>query len=266
MLNYSFNHWLSLKEWANFGFDQLGAIKNRKGLVPEGDLPLQPLKLEYITDRLKNFAVGFTEADVSFINEITWGQEPGAVKLIFSPLGGLRATIKRKCHDLCGESRWICKKIIEIRHIYDEHPDKLVHNITNVIKELSGQQLDSPSREYKGLERLALKLSINLRQIRKDLFVYEGLKKVKPNEHYIIHFGLHGYGVQAPGQRRVNEFLFDMNYDETTGLIKIIGQEVGNSIAGYDWELEPSQWIEYYMPSQNEQEIIESQMRLFHSF
>lgn len=258
----NFHDWMN--EVADFGFES--TFKDRKGLTPYEDDPIHHLDVGYVISQLKKHKVGLNEANRSYFSEVVWGKGIGSIKLEFTPLGGSRVMIRKLCHDLHGDTKWILKKVIEIRHLYDHHPDVLVENSLNIINELSQQGNDSPSNEYKDLEKLVLRMTPKLRGTRMDLFIYEGTKKVKENENYIIHFGVTGNGVQKKDQRRLEQFQFHVLYKKEVGLIKIIGQEIDSSLGQHQWKLDQSSWIEYFMPSQSFEEIIETQVRLFNSY
>jgi len=249
-------------EFADFGFrhDQTQAPKND----PDPGV-FKPLDVEYITKSLLRLK-STTKKQERFAGELLYGEGVGSVRLQFTPFGGLKAIIRKLTKDLHGESVWICKRVVEIRHLFDDHPDKLTHELDKVINEVAGEGIDSPSNTFEETERLVLHMASKLRTARGDLFFYEGIRRTKENADYTIHFGLHGMGVQRRGQKRVDEFCVRVVYRQDKGYIQIIGQEVDGPLGRHDWRIDQAQWNEIFMPSQPMEEIIESQYHLVRSF
>lgn len=259
MNKYRFSKWL---EWADFGFrqDQAEVPKNdpNTGII-------KPLDIEYIQRSLERIKRPGKQTD-RFFGEMQWGDTDGAVRLQFTPFGGVKCIIRKLTKNLQGESLWICKRVIEVRHLFDEQPDKLTSELDRIINEVSGENIDAPSNTFEDTERLVLHLASKLRTARNDLFFYEGIRRTKENADYTIHFGLHGMGVQRRGQKRVDEFMVRVAYHQNEGYIQIIGQEIDGPTKRHDWAIDQAQWNEAYMPSQSSEEIIETQYHLLRSF
>jgi hypothetical protein len=258
MMEKQFGKWLKkkLNEYADFGFEQESQNDKKKG-DPEGDLPLDPVNLNHITKLLTRKAYGVKFPIINnFFGEVQWGNSDGALQVKFSPLGGLNASIRKMIHTLKGEKVWICKKVVEIKHIFDEYPDKLHFALDEVLTETDNTGLDAPSADYKDLERLTVQLAATLRgKTTQRIFIYEGIRVLKEGERYIIHFGVTGMGRQRPGQKRLDQFAVDVGYNREDGIIKIAGNELGDKIDKYRWIYDPSNFIENFTPSQNIDEI-----------
>jgi hypothetical protein len=263
-MNYSFQKWRTYREWADFGFE-----KDKDTSVPEknDDKPLNPLDVEYVSQLLKRRKIGVKESKLCYFGEIQWGEGPGAIKLEFSPLGGLRVRILKQIPNLIGESMWICKKVIVIKNFYDEHPDTLIENLSGFLTEVDSQQLDTPSNTYDGLENLVLNMASSLlRHTTQKIFIYEGIRRLKENEDYIIHFGVTGMGVQRQDQKRLDQFAVQVTYNKKEGIIRVGGNELGSHIKNHKWEYDPSEFLEYFMPNQDYKEIIGSTLAHFNSY
>src|SRR5690348_15621866 len=99
-MKYSFHDWYKIKEWADFGFET-----EKDTSVPDrGTKPLDPLDIEYVSKFLKRRKLGIKESKTCYFGELQWGEGTGAVKLEFSPLGGLRTRILKQIPDLKGEN------------------------------------------------------------------------------------------------------------------------------------------------------------------
>lgn len=252
MKHYGFNTWL---EFADFGLDM-----SKRPTAPEianQDDPFVPINIEYIIKSLKDKVFGEKYSIPNdFFGELQWGQEDGAVRLSFSPLGGIRVVLRKLIHNLEGDPIWICKEVIEVKHFYDEHPDKLSFKIDETLANIDYEGMEAPTADFNNLERLVIRLASNLkRNTTQKIFMYEGIRVVKENHNYIIHFGVTGMGVQAKGQKRIDKFMIQVEYSKKTGLIKINGNELGDAIDKHRWIYDPSEFIEYFSPVQKEEEI-----------
>lgn len=258
MNKYSFKDWLSNKlyEYADFGFD----LQNKD--VPknlEDENPEVRLNIEYVCDQLSRTNLGIKEALDTYFGEVQWGNNIGAVKVVFGPYGGLRAAIKKLCVDLKGEEKWVCKKVVEVKEKYDRNADSLIQNILKIAEIVDRQQIDAPDANFKQLENLVLHMASVLRRTNKQkILIYEGIKKIKENEHYIIHFGCTGMGVQRQDQKRLDQFQVVVRYFPQEGYISVNGQELGDKIKSHKWIVEPAEFTEFYMPHQPKDEIIET--------
>jgi len=243
-----------LNEIADFGFKmQTGP---GKPLLPDGDKPLKPLNIEYVIDDLLRYNLGIKEAISDYFGEITWGNEQGAVKLTFGPYRGLYAVIHKLTTNLKGESVWICKKVIEVKNMYDEKADTLIQKLFTLAEEVDQTEQDSPSGDYKDLEKLTYRLSSELQRKTTQVVLFlQELRRIKRDEHYIIAFGCKGNGVQRLGQKRLDQFQVDLNYSKEEGLIRIVGNEIGDVLSMHRWVIDPSQFNEYFCPTQEIQEI-----------
>jgi len=264
MRNYSFNTWVN--EYADFGLDMSRRPKDPE-LVNQ-DYPLMPLNIEYVIKSLKGKSLGEKwSIPNDFFGELQWGEQDGSIRLSFSPLGGVRAVLRKLTHDLEGDPIWVCKKVIEVKHVFDEHPDKLTFKLQESLEKIDNQDIDAPHPDFDNLERLVLRLAGDLRRnTTQKIFMYEGIRVVKENYKYIIHFGVTGMGVQARGQKRVDQFAIQVEYSKKTGLIKIAGTDLGDSIAKHRWIYDPSEFIEYFSPYQKEEEINSSILAHFNCY
>lgn len=259
-----FSDWLS--EYADFGLDL-----SKRPKIPEmanTDDPLMPLEVGSVIKSLKGKALGQKHTTYNnFFGELQWGDQDGAIKLTFSPAGGNYVVLKKLIHDLEGDPKWICKKVIEVKNLFDEHPDKLTYQLHESLEEIDREDIDAPMGNYKGLQRLVIKISGDLRRnTTQKIFMYEGIRVVEENYKYITHFGVTGMGVQAAGQRRVDQFAIHSEYSKRSGLIKITGTVLGDHIDKHRWVYSPSTFNEYFSPSQKEEEISKAILGHFNSY
>jgi len=224
------------------------------------DKPLMPLNVEYVINFLKRKPLGekYTVPN-DFFGNLQWGQEDGAVLLNFSTFGGNHVVMRKLIHDLDGDPKWVCKKVIEIKNLFDAHPDKLIFQIQENLEKIDREGLDSSASDYEDLQRLVLNIASELRRkTTQKIFIYEGIRVIKEHYKYLIHFGVTGMGVQRRGQKRLDQFAIHTEYSKQSGLIKITGTPLGDKIDKHRWIYDPSRFIEYFSPYQKEEEIIEA--------
>ncbi len=267
MNKYRFSNWLLLQEdYAKFGLEPKRPTPED---IIEKDKLVKPINLEYVLDDLKRQKLGVKTADGErFFGEITWGDQPGATRLYFSPFRGLRAVLRRLSTDLKGESVWICKKVVEVRNLFDEHPDTLIVELHNALKEVDAKQIDFPQQTSDfDMEKFVLHLAYKLRRDTTErTLMYEGIRRVVDGKEYIIHWGCTGMGRQVKDQRRLDQFQVQVEYNKDRGTIHIVGNELGSKIKDYKWELSPSQFDEYFFPSQEEEEIVKCVLHSLNSY
>jgi hypothetical protein len=264
MIDFSFKTWLN--EWADFGLDKLPRGKQLLRIDPE-EKPIQHCNLEYVCNQVSRHKLGIKEGTEPFFGEVQWGKGPGAVKVSIGPFGGTHAIVRKQTTNALGETIWVCKKVLEINNYYDQHEDTLTQNILKLAEEVDGQSIEAPVKDFNGLERLVLFMANELRRnTSQRIFIYEGIRKLEPNEHYIIHFGVTGMGVQRQDQKRLDQMQVEVKYDKERGFIKIAMNELGGPIRSHKWELDPSEFIEYYSPAQTKEEITGTVLSLLNSY
>lgn len=265
MNNYSFTTWIN--EYADFGLDM---SRRPKGMEPEedDDKPLTPLNVEYVIKFLKRRALGEKYAIPNdFFGELQWGNVDGAVQLHFSNFGGNRVVLRKLIHDLEGDPKWVCKKVMEVKNGYDLHPDKLIFEIQQNLEKIDGEGIDSPSRDYKDLQKFVIAMANEIRRKNtQKIFMYEGIRVVKEHYKYLVHWGVTGMGLQRRGQKRLDQFAIHCEYNEKSGLIKITGTPLGDKIDKHRWIYDPSNFIEYFSPYQKEEEIIGAVLTHFNCY
>ena len=73
-------------------------------------------------------------------------------------------------------------------------------------------------------------------------------------------------GVQRQGQKRLDQLQVEVKYIPENGYIKVAINELGSRIRSYKWQIDPSQYCEYYMPTQPQEEIIGTLVSLLNSY
>lgn len=248
-----FRDWLL--EMADFGFDNSRPPFNRNS----GNDPVYPFKLQYVIDQLRKHPVGKKTAHEGFLSDAHWGDGFGAIRVNFTPAGGLRASVQRLTSDSQGKAVWICKRVVEINQYKLRFPDALVSELIDAAREIDREDIEVGVTNFKNLEFLTKRLSNYLdRKMTQTIFIYEGIREVKADREYIIHWGVTGMGVQRQDQQRLDQYQVVVKYNEDTGLITIASLEVGGPIQGHKWQVDPCDFFELFSPSQPLSEICDS--------
>lgn len=240
-----------------FGFENLQEPVKKK----EDDLPIVPISADVILEFMYARSLGDQECFSSSHDQVQWGRHPGAVQMVISPLGSFKSIIRKLQTDLVGENVWVCKQILpfkEILHASFQLDESVAEEVFGKIEECWKEEIEAPSNNYEGLERLTVKVAERARRkgIIPEIFVYRGVRMIEKNRHYNIHFELSGQGVEAPGRSRVEQFSIDMAYDNDSGMIRSFGYNIQSPTRGHVWYPQPSEWDEKFSPSQDEDQIV----------
>lgn len=263
----TFRNWLVSEGKDIFGFE------GGKREVPEpvDESPIVPVGADHILEFMHTRTINGQECFSNYHDHVQWGRHPGAVQMVISPLGSFKSIIRKLQTDLLGEAVWICKEIVPYKDMLKASPkldESVAENIFERIEEHWKGELEAPSGEYDGLERLAVRLAESARRPDNlpELLVYRGVRRVKKDEHYDIHFEMRGHGVEAPGSARVEQFSIELAYDRQRGMIKCFGHDIQSPTKGHKWYPQPSEWDEMFSPSQDEKEIVSCVCSAFRTY
>lgn len=211
------------------------------------------LMMEYLT---KKSLLGFIKPTSKFINEMQWGEEPGAIRLEVDT--GLTFLIKKLNHDLTGTPRWITKRMYQLnRYGYGGMEDSVAQEVFEHIERYYKMPMEGPLREYEDLENLVIHLSNKLKRTAKNIFLYDGIKKLNDN-NYIISFGIRGHGLESSGHSRVESNQVQITFDEEAGTLRITNFNIESPVGGpHSWEIQPVDLNMYFFPTQDRDEISE---------
>lgn len=211
------------------------------------------LMMEYLS---KKSILGFIKPKSSFYNEIQWGEEPGAIKLEVDT--GLTFYIKKFNHDLMGTPRWITKRMFQLnRHGYGGLEDSVAQEIFEHISKYYKMPMEGPKKDYDELENLVIHLANKVKRVAKEIFVYDGIKKLNEN-NYIIALGMRGHGVETQDQQRVEQNHIQVAFDEESGTLRVTNFNIESPVGkDHKWEILPVDVDLYFFPTQDREEISE---------
>ena len=265
-------------EWAGkspdvvFGFDKGIPLKKQIRYTEE---PLEPLQVETTLDEILNLGKIGTRVPVKdFGSTVTYGDpnQIGSLKIKFSPLGSCRATIMRLINDLEGEPTWITRYSVPVINDY-EHltiediavEKMLAVRIYELASYLDKTAIETPKAKYEKLEELVIMIASNMKLKHPQVMNFQGVMKENENT-YIIYFSYNGYGIEAPGQRKINQFNVYIEFVKHKGLIRSWGAEYSAPHLLYNYEPQSPEWDEYFSTDQNKNEIVTILENIFKTY
>ena len=250
-----------------FGFE--GKRHEKPSEVNED--PIIPVDAGVIIETMLGTDIGGRKAFSDYPAQIQWGREPGAMQMVITPLGSFKSIVRKLLTNLKGESVWACKKIIpykDIMHANVRFDEAFAMDLFEQIEEISKGEMEAPVLDYDGLESLTLKVANRCvrNDVMPEIFVFRGVRAIKKNENYVIFFEPRGHGVEAPGSARLEQFMIDMSYDGKTGMVRSFGHDVQSPTKGHVWYPQPSEWDEYFSPTQDKNEIADAISSAFRTY
>jgi len=252
---------MEFKTWFE-GVDIFGFEKdiNKDNKKEESDTPVNRFDLEKMMEHLYELKLPGKRAHLQFMDQIQWGEGVGAIRIWTGT--GLQMGIERLGISLEHKPVWAMKKFFQINRAgYGGHEEKVAQELFEFVELIDKQPLDSPKKEgfdEQMLENLVVNMANKMRRTAKDIFIFEGIKKIS-DSNYIIKMELRGHGVETQDQQRVLENLTDISYDHKTGVIRLINTNIENHCGrSVDWGIMPSDMDWNFFPTQTGDEIAEA--------
>jgi hypothetical protein len=252
-----------------FGFEERDwdSTEVHPGKTPQrgpNDLPVERMNVQRVIDLLGRYQLGSKKPKSNFMSECSWGDHAGAIRAIITPK--INVKIQRLHHDLEGKEVWVMKKYFFIDdYNFAGKEDVVALEIFDQIKRINDEQLESPAPKVK-LEELVQSLSSRMNALESStLLPNHFIKKASSNEfnlsYYLRGGGRGGFG-GASTVKNVMEVVVNLSQQPKTGMIKAMVTVVSNiasgSRGGGTWVLMPSDFEEFFMPTQGKKEIVES--------
>ncbi len=237
-----------------FGFDV-----HRTKYEPDDDIMSRPIlqfNVELMMELLSKKSIGKQKPQTPFVNEIRWGEQPGAVKLEVDT--GLTFYIKKLGKDREGNPRWVTKKMFQLnRQGYGGLEDAVAQEIHGHLHNVYESNLDTPREGFtpQELEDLVSHIYGKMKRTMKEIFIPVGIKKLQ-DYAYVISLEVRGHGVEAQDQRRVEQNQTMVTYDKEQGTIRIFNYNVESDVGGrHEWALMENDLDLYFFPTQSREEI-----------
>ncbi len=257
------------KEWADFGFERKKEENPSDSTNPDKPEPNDPIDSELVMKELKHLPpIGDCPPRWTWHNIMEWGDgKLGTVRVNISPLGSYKMIIRKLTKDLLGEKVWVCKKVVPFNESgYNLNEIPLANDVYDKVVEIHKEMLDRPDRNAPDFDKLVYGMvSATTRHHPSYCMFPMGVKKMN-EDYYKIYFEFRGHGVETPGSGRAEQFDIDILRDKEKGLIRIWGYEIDSSMKQHSWQVQPSEFDEYFCPSQNIKTIIENVVNIFMTF
>lgn len=255
---------------ADYGFGQDQRGKPQGGTESmDGDALFKTVDGGKIITELASFpALGPNKPLQRWNDVVEWGIGPGAIQVGVTPLGSMRIVVRRMTKDLCGESTWICAKVVPLEDNAAENKEtSIAHDVYNMVTETSNEMIPGPAKEYEDFERLSWKLWAATKRNHPSYCMFPVAIRQQNENYYKLVFEFRGHGVQRQrnggGGGRAEQFNIDMIWDSKKGLIRCLGYNIDSTTKQHSWEVQASEFNEYYSPQQSHESIIDSIIKTF---
>lgn len=228
------------------------------------DLPITAFNVQRMIDELAKFELGFKRSKVNFFNECQWGENPGAVRVVVTPKINLK--IQKLHYDLEGNKVWVMKKYFFIDdENYAGKEDVVAQEVFDQVKNINDEQLENPNKDVK-LDELVQGLNSRLKGLISSTLLPEHTVKKNSENEFTVYYYMRGGGASgysgASNTHNIMEVVVNISKHRDTGLIKamvtVASSLSSGSQGGNTWVLMPSDFEEYFMPTQGKREIIEA--------
>lgn len=273
----NFRLWMEKRDiW---GFDSADDAQLKKPFHPgkapvkgSDDLPIEFFNTQRMIELLSRYDLGPKKAHIKFFNECQWGSNVGAVRAIITPKLNLK--IQRLHYDLENNPVWIMKKYFSVDDgNYAGKEDVVAQEIFEQVRNVNDEQLENPAKNVK-LDELAQGLNAKMKALKSNSLLPEHQVKKNSDNEYTLYSYLRGGGSSgysgSSNVHNVMEVIVNLSHQKSRGLIKAMVTVVTNlssgSSGGGTWVLMPSDFEEFFMPTQGKAEIMEAILTVLKSY
>lgn len=263
MVYKNFSQWIETKkpfvirsfnEWEDiFGFDKKIELKPRS---PKDINPIDGFDIERIIGILGSHNVGPLEPEIHFVNEVTWGRDSEALRVLIN--NWQNVIIEKRVTDLTGKHTWVAKKVYQLNHEQcGGKEDSVAAEILEEVERVYKRPKDSAAHALKEFVNIVTTVAQKIQRNADDIFIFQGIRKINEN-NYIIRLGLRGAGVQRRGQKRVEENHTQIVFDPETGLIRLTNYNIESPLGEHKWAVTQTDLDWHFAPTQSRDEIAET--------
>lgn len=270
--NMTFMEWLGVPPEQKYGFVNNYPSQKNKNTDSYDEKPLEQLKVSCILDELANIGpINNKSPNRLFENVLDYGQNADKMQVVISPLGSLKIIIRKVAVTLEGNYTPICYSIYPLINDYnhngdrDERENVIANMIADKLYSIDKAMIYDGVKNFDGLREIALEMAQHVRANHPRCMHFEGVVQNGEN-YYVIYLQYNGQGVEAPSAKRVEQFDIHLQYDKDTGLIRCWGNEISSPTSQHLWQLQPSEWDEYFSPKQKKSEIVECIMNALYTY
>ena len=257
-MDMKFSKWFL--EYADYGFEVKKPEKNKedKNTQPDDDdaKPWKSFKIESFFDELKYLVHSDGKKSLKiWEEELSWRENGSIVEVNVNPFGSLRITTRKYIKDLNGNDAKVCKNVIDIDDYQTNRERGTARFLYEKIKKFGQINNEYPSKEY-DLKRLAHDLFNVVRLKYPEYIMFPVGMKEMDKDYYKIIFEFKGGGQGVPGSSIGLQFNIDLTFDKDKGLVRCWGYDIDSPIKKRKFNLQPSEWDEYFSPHEKNTKIV----------
>jgi hypothetical protein len=207
-----------------------------------------------------------------FENMINYGTEAGALQVAVSPYGSLKIQVRNLVYGDDGNPYYVLRKCIplvnDFNHFHSSSGEEIIAGyVYDVCNKIVNESLQYPNNKYKKLEDLAKFTGARLREQHPIIMMYNSTFRENEN-YYTYHFDFRGNGVEAPSGSgsKVLEFVAHLSYYPESGMLRSWGNDITTTFKNTSWRIQPSEWDEYFAPSQDKKDISEQIVKMLSTY
>ena len=271
--NMTFMEWLGVPPEQMFGFVGNFGPKATEKTKVYSEEPLEPLQVSLILDELGWLgSINNKKPQRLFENVMSYGDVADRMQVVVSPYGSLKIILRKVATTLEGSYIPLCYSIYPLINDYnhngenDDHIENMIANkIADKLNEMDKRMMLGGERNFEGTRELVIEMAQHVRANHPRCMHFEGVIQNGEND-YTIYLQYNGQGVEAPSAKRVEQFDIHLNYDKDTGLIRCWANEITSPTRQHLWQVQPSEWDEYFSPKQKNSEIVECIMNALYTY
>jgi hypothetical protein len=257
-IDLDFSKWLL--EYADYGFEKQNTKKANYPTFQSNSDDSGPWKnfdIELFFKELKNLSESDNKKTKKvWHEEMSWLENGNMVEVNINPFGSLRITTRKYIKDLQGSDVRICKNVFDIDDHHTDQEISIAHKIYEHVKEFSKVNIDYPTTDIFDLKKLAHKLFNATKQTYPDYIMFPISLKEMNDSYYKLIFEFRGAGAGAPNSSVGMQFDINLAFDKQKGLIRCWGCNVDSPSPKRQFNIQPSEWDEYFSPQEENKKII----------
>jgi hypothetical protein len=271
--NKTFMEWLGVPAEQMYGFVGKYDKNPEKKINSYSEEPLEPLEVSLVLDELGWLGpINNKKPKRLFENVMSYGDVADKMQVVVSPYGSLKIILRKVATTLEGNYVPLCYSIYPLINDYnhngvtDDRIENIIANkIADKLQEMDKRMMLSGQKGFEGTRELVLEMAQHVRANHPRCMHFEGVIQSAEND-FTIYLQYNGQGVEAPSAKRVEQFDIHVNYDKNTGLIRCWGNEISSPTRQHLWQIQPSEWDEYFSPKQKNNEIVECIMNALYTY
>jgi len=268
--NLLFSEWLGKSPEDKYGFAPK-LVHQKKPFYLEQ--PIEEFKLGRMIKELINFGpVNNRLIERAWNHEIYYGEGVGRIAVYISPFGSFKIIMRRFVNDLQGNYTSVCRYVFPLVNDFNHrgHDDtteyKVAEAVYDKLKQVDAEPLPAPSKgKTKEFTKVVYKFAEKCRKQHPEILVYEGIQK-KDDHNYLLSFTYKGFGNGLPNSHKAEKFLVNWQYLEEQGIYHTWGYEVVSKSVTRTYTPAPSEWEEFFCPSQHDKTIVDSIHQAFMTY